>query len=938
MRRGGFCFLLAVFLVISLASAAEVGNQTGIDSGYLENDIISGKLYVNFSKDIAGRFTSNLEGGIDVLDLFSIAAIEGSDYSCDPASCLEDYKISIDTALERKTIFLDEEKNRDVFGFYIEESGPVEEIVDLEFNISMGRGGRGFTPGCFSQVVVDLFNDGTPDFYNTNYVNSSCLGEEYERNYGCFEADEAEDHILLTDEYYCQPIKDIPPAAAYTIGTNVELVEGSEGNIAFYLFYPHPTEPGDLEGKRSQKIEDPVTGNINGTIEYHSLEPFDGMICIFNAGGNGKYRIRLDQDGSEQCGLKGENEKELTEVNADYELYIRPLMFAPLSETKFDKAIFEEVRTDIKNPGNAPLKDYLNEYLSDVYDNDCKSGCVIPFAIWGEEDREAELHEAELTYEIGVGKTDTKDFYELARTPAKISSDGFLEFDFEDMGFEVPNEDGEHEFFLCLNEPEECDDDNSIFEDVFSVSVGFDFDMGPRFALVKQSTEFEVVTSSEIESVEWDFDDGSTPIETTDKFAYHSFDEAGDYIFTITVTDVDGSVSTKKFKIIVGDAKSSVNVTLNDYERRIKNLEGGIISLPEFAKSRAEGLIDTNLLERKVKTERENYERLLGSSNTADEDYIEILNSLLTMDVPRNVFVTSVGTPPVQVGYGSGFSGIDLNILKEATGYSNDVEQYEAASKVVTWMESNYAITLGFTSVSVGRDTGTSELFKVYDIVLGQKEGADQGTQYFVIDQPLSSIEFDTITTAESASGGTFIEFEGSLSRVKFSIDGPAPGVEELGIYVSPSLSNFEFVPEVRQSWYRNEKGEIIWWRLILGLSILFVVFLIVYIILQTWYKNNYEKKLFKNPDDLYNLINFIYNSRKSGLYDDEIRDKLKEKKWKGEQITYAFKKIDGKRTGMWEIPLFKFAENKKVKKEIEKRQGAPVDTRFIKRPRFRVR
>jgi len=33
----------------------------------------------------------------------------------------------------------------------------------------------------------------------------------------------------------------------------------------------------------------------------------------------------------------------------------------------------------------------------------------------------------------------------------------------------------------------------------------------------------------------------------------------------------------------------------------------------------------------------------------------------------------------------------------------------------------------------------------------------------------------------------------------------------------------------------------------------------------------------------------------------------------------------------MYEIPLFKFIENKKVKKEIEKRQGVPIDTRFIK-------
>ena len=92
---------------------------------------------------------------------------------------------------------------------------------------------------------------------------------------------------------------------------------------------------------------------------------------------------------------------------------------------------------------------------------------------------------------------------------------------------------------------------------------------------------------------------------------------------------------------------------------------------------------------------------------------------------------------------------------------------------------------------------------------------------------------------------------------------------------------------------------------------------------------------MFKNYNDLYNLINFIYNSRRGGLKDGDIREKLKGKKWKGEQVSYAFKKMDGKRTGMWEIPIFKFIENREVKRQIEKRQGKKIDTRFIKRPRF---
>ena len=68
---------------------------------------------------------------------------------------------------------------------------------------------------------------------------------------------------------------------------------------------------------------------------------------------------------------------------------------------------------------------------------------------------------------------------------------------------------------------------------------------------------------------------------------------------------------------------------------------------------------------------------------------------------------------------------------------------------------------------------------------------------------------------------------------------------------------------------------------------------------------------------------------------DSAIRKKLSGSGWQREQLPYAIRKLDGKRTGMFEIPIFKFAENRKVKEEIAKRQSKGVDTRFIKRPGF---
>ena len=66
-------------------------------------------------------------------------------------------------------------------------------------------------------------------------------------------------------------------------------------------------------------------------------------------------------------------------------------------------------------------------------------------------------------------------------------------------------------------------------------------------------------------------------------------------------------------------------------------------------------------------------------------------------------------------------------------------------------------------------------------------------------------------------------------------------------------------------------------------------------------------------------------NSHNQGLHRSEIIKKLKEMGWKGEKLTFAWKKLNGQRTGMWEIPIFKWVENREVKRELQKRQGQPM-------------
>jgi hypothetical protein len=234
-------------------------------------------------------------------------------------------------------------------------------------------------------------------------------------------------------------------------------------------------------------------------------------------------------------------------------------------------------------------------------------------------------------------------------------------------------------------------------------------------------------------------------------------------------------------------------------------------------------------------------------------------------------------------------------------------------------MESNYGLNIDYKIITKHADNTdkTGDVIFTYVKINAVKQGTADYPVYLVINYPKDSMTFAQNYSEKSVGSATYIAIEDSKS-IEFVVDDEIK-VSDLGVYVSPEINKlpgFEDYGIVETPGFN-------WGRFWLWLIILLVLAFIVYIALQEWYKKNYESSLFKNPNDLYNLINFIHNSRKGGLGDADVDKKLRGAGWKGEQITYAFKKIDGKRTGMWEIPIFKFFEQRKIKQEIAKRQTA---------------
>jgi len=184
-------------------------------------------------------------------------------------------------------------------------------------------------------------------------------------------------------------------------------------------------------------------------------------------------------------------------------------------------------------------------------------------------------------------------------------------------------------------------------------------------------------------------------------------------------------------------------------------------------------------------------------------------------------------------------------------------------------------------------------------------------TPYLILTK-LDNLRFDKNYLEKEESGYVYISLEETGKTIIFSTTEKIDFID-LPVFISPEIDRLVISKEPTPP---EENGK--WALLILILFFLLIIGIIGYIILQEWYKRQYENHLFKNRNNLYNLLSYIGGSKRKGLKDKEIVSKLRKSGWGSEQIDYAMKKYSGKKTGMAEIPVKKILD-KFNKKDIKK-------------------
>ncbi len=920
--RSAFGFVVGMLFFLTAVSADfNIGsNGTYVYDNYLGGDVIKGTVNMSFTDQKNENFSAaDFKGGLSLLDFLSAnGKSKGTGFSCKPLSCNDSY-VQIGEVMEN---FGEEFSGERYLGLIVK--GNIDAISSLEFNVSSTA-----TESTTNQISIDLLDDGVEDFRNSEYVNKSWWKDP---NFGCFLDGDGLDYAFLnkdTSAMYCERI-DLPSAPAYFIGAEVSGAEGP--SIEFYLYnFSNSSASQDIGGCRYEIPSTglPADGMINCTVipKKSVAAPFAGLVCArLSDEKKSDFKIKFQTGGDSICGGKGNPKNGPIELKADYQIFAMPLMYAPVKEIKFDSKYFSKVHgSEVSLPG------ILTSYIERVYGDVCPSdGCVIPLKIKvGSETRTIFVNNTKVKYANEVSTLESKGVYDIKKIPFTISAN-FSVLDLSQLGFTAPDKNGKHNFVLKLG-------NEKVLSKEINSKVGFNFDVQPRFAPIGQPILFTVSGNKNVSSSAWNFGDGSIQTNSSNRIT-HLYRNSGEFDMEVTVIATDGTSSTKKFTVLVGGAKPSANKTLSDKFAQLERLETSISTLDPKIKEILTEKLNIEAIKTSLNQQKKAYEQITNTGT--DEQFGAIISALLSLEIPSEVFVSESGSLPADVGY----SNIDPSLAAELAGKT--VKSSEQTKKdIIFWLQENMEIEVSFETFSVMENRQVSPILAKYVATVTPKKSIIDRPDMF-IDYSPSSIVFLQSVTSKKLSGETATSLkldpmkDKAPQTVSFIIvSAQPPKIESLGIYVSPS---FERIPNIAPAEICDiddpecQGGTFPWAKFFIAMGVLIFVFLIAYVVAQEWYKKKYQAHLFKNPDELYNVINFIYNSRVSGMKDQDIQKKLQEKKWTKEQVKFAFNKIDGKRTGMWEIPIFKFAENKKVRQEIEKKQpDRRVDARFIKRPRF---
>ena len=856
-------FLLAVVLLAGFVNASFILHNFSVDRTYGGGETIRGLLNISFQNEpVNSVFKSNFLGEIKLIDFLD----ENSAYfDCIPENCDSGW---VPSNPSKNKIFSLNSGREKILGLKIE--GNFRELTALSFNISVNN-----SESCQNPLDIDFLDNGI-DWKSTKTGTSySCYVDS---GTGCYDPTANQQEVLIGPTPYCEKIR-LNTGSRFQLGAWVKRVGTlNPGQLKMYLY----SLDNDLLRSCDLQTASESGAETYCNVSYFNPEIQDYYVCIKSDQAS-THKTKKESSG-EKCGFFSYPGDQIG--YDDYYIFARSSRFTQIGAFNFNEQEYEKL-----NDGS--LIDDLEAYISDNYDNECNP-CILPIKFKANSNLDIRLENLNLeylTYSAGL----TSDlFYDASAFPSKINSSQLI-LDLELAGIKAPINYGNYDFYLYLN-------NNLIYsKPIIVVNNPIINRIYPlnQYALVNGKISANVSSPRNISSYNWDFGDGETQ-ETTTNYVYYKYDEVGSYDLTLEIEDSSGYKTSKTVTISVSSPVTKANSTIQDYKKRLDNLSSELLNIGWYKDEISEILGLEDLISEVNRLERD------YNAASSQEEYVGIMESLNALDIPKTI-KKSTGEVPVLVSEETISSEAVSEILQDCG---------EACRKAIAaWDQNHLELNLGFGMIQAYYEGGVETILSSYTLEIIPDSQEEKELYLFLENSHIKDLD------SREIFGFQVVSFDSIDSRVvEFTSE---LGFDELRIFLTPEFSLIDVDEQVicnndgkcsgDESWQNCREDCKPWGWMVTLMIIVIAVALGAYLFLQWWYKEKYESSLFKNRNDLYNLLNFIGNGKSQGLNEREVSIKLKSQGWKSEQIAYAFKKFEGKAIMPLDfVKLFKKQKNVK--------------------------
>ncbi|MFA5993151.1 MAG: hypothetical protein WC796_05585 [Candidatus Pacearchaeota archaeon] len=880
-----------------------LGNKSyEIKDKYYINDEMSG--WINLSlvdQNYSSMIYDNLGNGYTLKYL--LERLKLTNYSCTPNDCMSNY-VSKGIGLESEKISL--VNNQDTIRG-ISVKGKSIEFKRAKLLVSSNSGSS-----CDPQLSIDIGNDNSSDWGNSKFINEHC-GQELKSScdVGYFPLG-----LVIAEQPYCENIT-LPKAPAFEIRAMIKRDDSGvspgfyDGLLKAWVY----NSKGELVGNCNLTKPTNSWGVSSCLVKYVSKENVGHYVCVSGREGSKLTGYLIQgKDASVFCGFMGDP-AQTREFTKDYNIRAVAKKFDTIGSIRINDSTFNEQNL-------VTLSTYLNSYIANKYRGDCSKECVIPIKFSGI-NQEIVLGNISFEYLSDGGIISSNRLYNIGKSEVLVKSPFFI-INLDSLNFSIPTREGNSTWQFYVGDKKAIEKEIKVSrESGLRISQIY-----PTDATVLTDVNFLAIIAMDINLSEsgiylnWDYGDGKMQ-RTDDVRSSHTYEAVGNYTISIKIINGSEEVSEYSTQIKINSARDLVGSILSDYKSKLSSIRSEISILPSEYQDKIKEKLKIDDIEAIIKDVEGSYGQLSTTVGTKDQEYTSLMNQLKSIDMPQLIKSDS----KINSIFVNDVNNIDLDklvTLFDDESYSEGQDS-EYKWEIYKWSLENIQTMMNYESLSVYYKDRYETLLSKFSITFTPKTTIDYPV-YLIINQDMENLVLGESYNVSEDLGyiGVLLDLSSTKTVSFATFEKISP--YELPIFISPTLSVVNLDDEggggtINEA---SPRGLLVG----LGIGVLLFFAITAYFFMQKWYKTNYEKSLFKDKNQLFNLMNFVSNAKRQNMPEKEIRKRLGYQKWKAEQVNYALKKFSkpnvhmkpGQTKPNAKKPLFSLFKKKSLPETKERR------------------